>query len=58
MMLGPVPRTRPGGRQPPEGAADGQPLRDTELLTWCREIIQSVLADLPTGAFSRADQRA
>ena len=24
----------------------GQRLRDTELLTWCGEVIQSVLADL------------
>ena len=24
----------------------GQPLRDTELLAWCGEVIQSVLADL------------
>jgi hypothetical protein len=25
----------------------GQPLRDTELLAWCGEVIRSVLADLP-----------
>jgi transcription-repair coupling factor (superfamily II helicase) len=37
-MLVPVPRTATIG---------GQPLRDTELLTWCGEIIRSVLADLP-----------
>ncbi len=37
-MLVPVPRTANIG---------GQPLRDTELLTWCGEIIRSVLADLP-----------
>ncbi|HEY2265262.1 MAG TPA: transcription-repair coupling factor [Streptosporangiaceae bacterium] len=37
-MLVPVPRT---------AAFGGQPLRDIELLTWCGEIIRSVLADLP-----------
>jgi transcription-repair coupling factor (superfamily II helicase) len=37
-MLVPVPRTAPIG---------GQPLRDTELLAWCGEVIRSVLADLP-----------
>jgi len=37
-MLVPVPKTAPIG---------GQPLRDTELLTWCGEVIRSVLADLP-----------
>jgi transcription-repair coupling factor (superfamily II helicase) len=37
-MLVPVPRTAVIG---------GQPLRDTELLTWCGEVIRSVLADLP-----------
>ena len=36
-MLVPVPRTAVIG---------GQPLRDTELLTWCGEVIRSVLADL------------
>jgi transcription-repair coupling factor (superfamily II helicase) len=36
-MLVPVPRT---------AAIGGQPLRDTELLTWCGEVIRSVLADL------------
>ena len=35
-MLVPVPKTAPIG---------GQPLRDTELLAWCGEIIRSVLAD-------------
>ena len=35
-MLVPVPRTAVIG---------GQPLRDTELLAWCGEVIQSVLAD-------------
>jgi transcription-repair coupling factor (superfamily II helicase) len=37
-MLVPAPRTARIG---------GQPLRDTELLTWCGEVIRSVLADLP-----------
>ena len=39
-MLVPAPKTAPIG---------GQPLRDTELLAWCGEIIRSVLADLPVG---------
>jgi transcription-repair coupling factor (superfamily II helicase) len=37
-MLIPVPKTATIG---------GQPLRDTELLAWCGEVIRSVLADLP-----------
>jgi transcription-repair coupling factor (superfamily II helicase) len=37
-MLVPVPKT---------AAIGGQPLRDTELLTWCSEVVRSVLADLP-----------
>jgi transcription-repair coupling factor (superfamily II helicase) len=36
-MLVPVPKT---------AAIGGQPLRDTELLTWCGEVIRSILADL------------
>jgi transcription-repair coupling factor (superfamily II helicase) len=40
-MLVPVPKTAPFG---------GKPLRDTELLAWCGEVIRSVLADLPAGA--------
>jgi transcription-repair coupling factor (superfamily II helicase) len=36
-MLVPVPKTAVMG---------GRPLRDTELLTWCGEVIRSVLADL------------
>ena len=35
-MLVPVPKT---------AAFGGQPLRDTELLTWCGQVIQSVLAE-------------
>jgi transcription-repair coupling factor (superfamily II helicase) len=40
-MLVPAPKTASIG---------GQPLRDTELLTWCGEVIRSVLADLPAPA--------
>ncbi|MGD0604320.1 MAG: transcription-repair coupling factor [Streptosporangiaceae bacterium] len=40
-MLVPVPKTATIG---------GQPLRDTELLAWCGEVIRSVLADLAVGA--------
>jgi transcription-repair coupling factor (superfamily II helicase) len=43
-MLVPVPRT---------AAVGGQPLRDTELLAWCREVIRSVLADLAAGVLFR-----
>jgi transcription-repair coupling factor (superfamily II helicase) len=39
-MLIPAPKT---------AAIGGQPLRDTELLAWCGEVIRSVLADLPAG---------
>jgi transcription-repair coupling factor (superfamily II helicase) len=39
-MLVPVQKTAPIG---------GQPLRDTELLAWCGEVIRSVLADLAVG---------
>jgi transcription-repair coupling factor (superfamily II helicase) len=39
-MLVPAPKT---------AAIGGQPVRDTELLTWCGEVIRSVLADLPPG---------
>jgi transcription-repair coupling factor (superfamily II helicase) len=39
-MLIPVPKTATIG---------GQPLRDTELLAWCGEVIRSVLADLAVG---------
>jgi transcription-repair coupling factor (superfamily II helicase) len=38
-MLVPVPKT---------AAVGGRPLRDTELLAWCGEVIRSVLADLPS----------
>jgi transcription-repair coupling factor (superfamily II helicase) len=39
-MLVPAPKT---------AAIGGQPVRDTELLTWCGDVIRSVLADLPPG---------
>jgi transcription-repair coupling factor (superfamily II helicase) len=42
-MLVPVPKT---------AAIGGQPLRDTELLAWCGEVIRSILADLPAGVAS------
>jgi hypothetical protein len=48
-MLVPVPKTAPIG---------GQPLRDTELLAWCGEVIQSVLADLPRVLFRTASEQA
>jgi transcription-repair coupling factor (superfamily II helicase) len=40
-MLVPVPNT---------ASVVGRPLRDTELLAQCGEVIRSVLADLPTTA--------
>jgi hypothetical protein len=43
-MLVPVPKT---------AAIGGQPLRDTELLAWCEEVIRSVLADLAVGVLFR-----
>ena len=48
-MLIPVPRTASIG---------GQPLRDTELLSWCGEVIRSVLADLPAGVLPGTPPRA
>ena len=45
-MLIPVPEIPRGGQPPGDTAMGGQRLRDTELLTWCGEVIQSVLADL------------
>ncbi|HEX2821941.1 MAG TPA: transcription-repair coupling factor [Streptosporangiaceae bacterium] len=43
-MLVPVPKTASIG---------GQPLRDTQLLAWCGDVIHSVLADLAVGALFR-----
>ena len=48
-MLVPVPKT---------AAIGGQPLRDTELLTWCGEVIRSVLADLAPGALFDSVRRS
>jgi len=45
-MLVPVPKTSRGGTPPGNTAIGGQPLRDTELLAWCGEVVRSVLADL------------
>ena len=45
-MLVPVPKIRQPQR---DSVIGGQPLRDTELLAWCGEVIRSVLADLAVG---------
>jgi transcription-repair coupling factor (superfamily II helicase) len=39
-MLVPVPKTGASG-----GGFGGEPLRDTELLAWCAEVVRSVLSD-------------
>jgi hypothetical protein len=46
-MLVTVPRISRGGQPRGDTAIGGQSLRDTELLTWCGEVIRSVLADPP-----------
>ena len=51
-MLVPVPKTATRGGQPQSSTVGGQPLRDTELLAWCGEVIRSVLADLAVGVLS------
>ena len=48
-MLVPVPKTASHGGTPPRDIVGGLPLRDTELLAWCGEVIRSVLADLAVG---------
>jgi transcription-repair coupling factor (superfamily II helicase) len=48
-MLVPVPKT---------AAFGGQPLRDTELLTWCGEVVRSVLADLAPGVLFHSVPRS
>jgi transcription-repair coupling factor (superfamily II helicase) len=48
-MLVPVPKTATRSGQPPRDTIGRQPLRDTELLAWCGEVIRSVLADLAVG---------
>jgi len=45
-MLLPVLKIPRGGQPQRDTAIGGQLLRDTELLTWCGEVIRSVLADL------------
>ena len=54
-MLVPVPkagagRTQGSGRQAPAVQLGAQPLRDQELLTWCRELVESVLGGLEAPA--------
>jgi len=54
-MLVPVPRAGAGrpqgsGRQAPGAQLGAQPLRDAELLTWCRELIESVFGGLEAPA--------
>jgi hypothetical protein len=45
-MLLPVPKIPRGGQPQRDTAIGGYLLRDTELLTWCGEVIRSVLAGL------------
>jgi transcription-repair coupling factor (superfamily II helicase) len=52
-MLVPVPKAVPGqgsGRQAPAVSLGAQPLRDQELLTWCRELVESVFGGLEAPA--------
>jgi transcription-repair coupling factor (superfamily II helicase) len=54
-MLVPVPKAAPGqkqtaGRQPPATALGAQPLRDQELLTWCRELVEAIFGGLQAPA--------
>jgi len=44
-MLVPVPKAPRGGQPQGNTVIGGQPLRDTALLSWCGEVIRSVLAD-------------
>jgi transcription-repair coupling factor (superfamily II helicase) len=39
---------------PTTARVGGRPLRDQELLTWCREVLQNVIADLATPAAAAA----
>jgi hypothetical protein len=43
-------RTQGSGRQAPAVQLGAQPLRDQELLTWCRELVESVLGGLEAPA--------
>jgi transcription-repair coupling factor (superfamily II helicase) len=52
-MLVPVPKAVPGqasGRQAPAVSLGALPLRDQELLTWCRELVESVFGGLEAPA--------
>jgi hypothetical protein len=42
-MLVPVPKTAARGGTPQMSTVGGQPLRDTELLAWCGEVVRAVL---------------
>ena len=44
-MLVPVPKTASRGGTPQVSTVGGEPLRDTELLAWCAEVIRSVLSE-------------
>jgi transcription-repair coupling factor (superfamily II helicase) len=48
-MLVPAPKAVPGqqgsGRQAPTASFGAQPLRDQELLTWCRELVEAIFDD-------------
>jgi hypothetical protein len=50
-MLVPAPRAVAGrpqasGRQAPAAPLGAQPLRDQDLLTWCRELVETVFGGL------------
>ena len=44
-MLVPVPKTASRGGTPQVSTVGGEPLRDTDLLAWCAEVIRSVLSE-------------
>jgi transcription-repair coupling factor (superfamily II helicase) len=44
-MLVPVPKTASRGGTPQVSTVGGEPLRDTELLAWCAEVVRSVLSE-------------
>jgi transcription-repair coupling factor (superfamily II helicase) len=51
-MLVPVPRARSGSARAGTGqtvALGAPPLRDTDLLAWCEELVESVLSDAAAG---------
>jgi hypothetical protein len=48
-MLVPAPKaaaTAASGRPAPAGQPGGQPLRDQDLLNWCRELVEAVFDGL------------